>query len=55
MKVLKDKKAIKEEINLHKLKLYRNEQKESKDTSLNVNESNKSTLRYKMKDESNKD
>ena len=34
MKVLKDKKAIKEEINLHKLKLERNEQKECKDTKL---------------------
>ena len=51
MKVLKDKKAIKEEINLHKLKLkrneQRNEQRNSKIQTLNVNESNKSTLGHK--------
>ena len=34
MKVLKDKKAIKEEINLHELKHKSKEQKECKDTKL---------------------
>ena len=47
MKVLNDKKAIKEDLNLHKLMFERHEQKKSKDISLNVNESNKSTLGHK--------